>query len=244
MAARDRYSVTRRWISIGANLALTIAVMGCGANVSTPVDPQSGITVSTELSVPQSSESLPVTGALSESGTTVSANIKAPTSSSGTITHSEPGTSTAATQPKSEVITHDAVTAPSSSNPSPSPSPTITATPTPTPTRTATPTPTPTPAQTSNQLNLTNSQAEELFLIVVRDKYPNETAFMTDSSLLEVAHNTCAALDAGVTVFQIALLAIEKGVDSGLAGGMLAGAIVAFCPQYTADWEAFVQTVS
>jgi len=88
---------------------------------------------------------------------------------------------------------------------------------------------------------LTAAQWEQIYLATVKGQFPSETQYTTDAALLRVGHATCDGLNDGVSVLTAATLAIESGIDPGLAGGIIGSAIAAFCPEFTNDMLQFSQ---
>lgn len=85
--------------------------------------------------------------------------------------------------------------------------------------------------ETSNATQNAPVDKEALFLQVVHENAPASNS-VTDSKLIELAHAYCDALDAGVTVEDIALSAYQSGVPSKLAGAVLGAGVVAYCPEH------------
>lgn len=88
---------------------------------------------------------------------------------------------------------------------------------------------------------LTVAQWEQVYLSALKNQFPEETKYTNDAALLRVGRATCTGLDDGVSVLTAATLAIESGIDPGLAGGIIGSAIAAFCPEFTNDMLQFSQ---
>lgn len=94
------------------------------------------------------------------------------------------------------------------------------------PTATKTVTVAPTPKPTKN----------DLFLKVVRHKYPRLLSNTSNANLIRLAHSVCSAFDAGASWNDIVSMAMSStsNVRVATALGYVVGAGVAtYCPQYT-----------
>lgn len=69
---------------------------------------------------------------------------------------------------------------------------------------------------------------EDIYVMLVRAEYNLGT--MSDYELVSIARNLCSAIDDGLTVPGLALLAMEYGVDAEMLGFITGAGISAFCP--------------
>lgn len=80
--------------------------------------------------------------------------------------------------------------------------------------------------------DLDQETVEMLFLSVLRDQEP-VFAGIPDDLVLETAHATCEALDAGVSFEEIAATGIAEGsFTTAELGAMTGASVAAFCPEY------------
>lgn len=87
--------------------------------------------------------------------------------------------------------------------------------------------------------------SDDIYLSVVRDMYPDESAEFTDSELLELGNAVCSDLDNGSTFYDIALIFLSQDEPWPTIGGGVTGAAVAsFCPEYTDEMEAFTDSLA
>ena len=70
---------------------------------------------------------------------------------------------------------------------------------------------------------------DETYLGLIYNSYP-EVRSMGDRQVVDLGHNLCDEIDSGMTLPQLALLAMEYGVDSEMLGFITGSAIAAYCP--------------
>jgi predicted small lipoprotein YifL len=74
---------------------------------------------------------------------------------------------------------------------------------------------------------------EDQFVADVREAYPGITATETDGAILDLGQQSCAILDGGMTVEQLALGLVLSGLeDPEFAGTVIGAAIKNLCPEH------------
>jgi hypothetical protein len=89
-------------------------------------------------------------------------------------------------------------------------------------------TPAPKPVQTTKA----PASKEDIFLAVMRRKFPqlNNTK---DSVLLKAGHSVCELFKDGYTFEEIAYTAVDSGMTPEQAGYLMGASTAAFCPEYS-----------
>jgi hypothetical protein len=72
---------------------------------------------------------------------------------------------------------------------------------------------------------------DAMFLSVVRNAAPIAQQ-LDDADLIGLAEGVCEALDSGVSIEEIFLLAIQEALDTDLFGSIAGAGISAYCPQH------------
>ena len=76
----------------------------------------------------------------------------------------------------------------------------------------------------------TPPRGEEAYLNNIASQYPAELSKMGRPFMVEFAGTVCDAIDSGLTVEGLAMLAIKNDVDAGFIGFVTGEAIRNFCP--------------
>lgn len=91
-----------------------------------------------------------------------------------------------------------------------------------------------TPTPTTQYVPTTQAATmEDLYLTVLYNEYP-QLSQLGDAYLLEVGQMLCDQIDAGLTMVDLTIVAIEMEIDSYMLGYIAGAAIEAFCPWN--DW--------
>lgn len=88
------------------------------------------------------------------------------------------------------------------------------------------------PVETFAVDDLSQSEREAVFLMVIETEYPVESADVGDLAFLELADSTCMALDSGVPMTTLVLEIYESGLEPEFGGFLLGASVSAFCPEY------------
>lgn len=103
------------------------------------------------------------------------------------------------------------------------------------------------PKEAEKLVETANSQKEspvltddEIFLTFARDTYPVELSQVPDDTLVSTARATCDALDAGLTMTDILVMAAESAISNDLSdsyteamGGVIGFGVGVYCPEYS-----------
>lgn len=73
---------------------------------------------------------------------------------------------------------------------------------------------------------------DSIYLSVVREGAPL-TRTADDETLISLAKSTCEFFDAGASFEDVALIAMESGVDATTAGTVIGAGTEAYCPEYS-----------
>lgn len=79
---------------------------------------------------------------------------------------------------------------------------------------------------------------EDTYLSLIYAEYPSVRS-MGDYSLLNLGRNLCSEIDNGMTLEQLAAMAIQYGVDAEMLGFITGSAIAAFCPWNSGFFDRF-----
>jgi hypothetical protein len=109
-------------------------------------------------------------------------------------------------------------------------------------TEVSTPAPSVTPEEVDAEPVLSDEQLEQVYLLTLREQNPELTA-VSDDMIVRLGHQVCETLDAGASFDQMAAALLGQGNDE-LAGAVVGAAVSAFCPEYTADMNAFIDANS
>jgi len=102
------------------------------------------------------------------------------------------------------------------------------------------PTVTVTEAPEPESTDLPSSVVDEAFAQTVRDEFPAETMGISDQEIVSLGHDTCDALDTyNGDVSQLMADLIVEDVDPYFGGFVLGASVVAYCPEYQDEVEAF-----
>jgi hypothetical protein len=74
---------------------------------------------------------------------------------------------------------------------------------------------------------------DSLYLVTIRDAFP-ELGTFSDSYLITLGQTICDSIDEGMTIVDLALIAIDLEIDEYLLGYIGGAAITAYCPWN--DW--------
>lgn len=102
---------------------------------------------------------------------------------------------------------------------------TVTATATETETR-----PAPEPASEPDTENLSESEKDETYLLLLSTKV--NTFGIDEDTLTELGRTICDSLDRGIDVESIYMVAKSSGLSDDEAAAIIAAAIVVYCPQH------------
>lgn len=80
--------------------------------------------------------------------------------------------------------------------------------------------------------DLPRADRESIFLMVIRDEYPTDSAGVPDDAFLELADTTCGALDDGVPYLTLLGKVADSGLDPQFGGFLIGASVSAFCPEY------------
>lgn len=83
------------------------------------------------------------------------------------------------------------------------------------------------PVITSN----TYKDSETLYIEAVSSRYPTEVSSMGKKMVIDFGHLVCNAIDNGLTVEQLALMADSNNVDVEMVGYLTGAAISYLCPE-------------
>lgn len=72
---------------------------------------------------------------------------------------------------------------------------------------------------------------EDLYLEVIYDEYPFLYSQMGDSALLQFGRLACDSIDEGMTMAELAMMAVEAYADPEMVGFIVGAAVYAFCPE-------------
>ena len=72
---------------------------------------------------------------------------------------------------------------------------------------------------------------DELYLQTVYDEYPYLYTQMGDTQLLQFGSLVCDAIDEGMTIAELAMMAVDSYADPEMVGFIVGAAVVAFCPE-------------
>jgi DNA replication initiation complex subunit (GINS family) len=84
------------------------------------------------------------------------------------------------------------------------------------------------PAPEEDTDNLSESEKDEQYVLLVSTRI--NTYGIQDSTLSELGRTVCAALDKGIDVEDIVMLAKSNGLSTDEAAAIIAAAIVVYCP--------------
>ena len=72
---------------------------------------------------------------------------------------------------------------------------------------------------------------EETYLSVIDEQYPSVISSMGEKWVVDFGKIACSAIDDGLTLQGIAMLALENNVDPEMLGFLIGAAIPTFCPR-------------
>lgn len=74
---------------------------------------------------------------------------------------------------------------------------------------------------------------DDIYLTVIYNEYP-ATRSLGDAYLIEVGNTLCDEIDAGLTLFDLSMIAVDMNIDPTMLGYITGAAISAYCPWN--DW--------
>jgi len=72
---------------------------------------------------------------------------------------------------------------------------------------------------------------DDLYLEVIYDEYPFLYSQMGDSALLQFGRLACDSIDEGMTLAELAMMAVEAYADPEMVGFIVGAAVYAYCPE-------------
>lgn len=72
---------------------------------------------------------------------------------------------------------------------------------------------------------------DDLYLEVIYDEYPYLYTQMGDSALLQFGRLACDSIDEGMTLAELAMMAVEAYADPEMVGFIVGAAVYAYCPE-------------
>jgi hypothetical protein len=76
-----------------------------------------------------------------------------------------------------------------------------------------------------------SQSVEDIYLEVVYDEYPFLYSQMGDSAMLQFGRTMCDSIDEGMTMGELAMMAVAENADAEMVGFILGAAVYAFCPE-------------
>lgn len=81
------------------------------------------------------------------------------------------------------------------------------------------------------------ASGDDIYLATVKMEYPAINATLSDQWLLEFADTTCAAMDEGMTIEELAIMVIQEEVDPTLIGYLMGAAVYSFCDRHSGFFD-------
>jgi hypothetical protein len=78
---------------------------------------------------------------------------------------------------------------------------------------------------------------DDAYASVIEEMYPTEYNSMGRSFIIDFAKKACNAIDNGLTLEGLAMLAQQTQVDAGLVGALVGAGIPAYCPWNEGFWN-------
>lgn len=76
-----------------------------------------------------------------------------------------------------------------------------------------------------------SQSVEDVYLDVIYDEYPFLYSQMGDSNLIQFGRIACDSIDEGMTIEELAMMAVDAYADPEMVGFIVGAAVYSFCPE-------------